>query len=53
MKRMRIVEVIFLIAFILCGCGIESIFTGGKELATWLVTAFVTLAAASVLGTRK
>ena len=49
--KMRIVEIVFLIAFVLCGCGIDSIFTGG--LWTWLVSAIVALASAAVLGTKK
>lgn len=50
MNKVRIIEVIFVVSFILCGCGIESIFSGARELITWLITAVVTLAAAAVLG---
>ena len=50
MMKKKIFELIFVVAFVLCGCGIDSIFSGVAELITWLVTAVVALAAAAVLG---
>lgn len=50
MMKTKIFELIFVVAFVLCGCGIDSIFSGVAELITWLVTAGVALAAAAVLG---
>lgn len=46
----KIIEIMFLISFVLTGCGIDSIFEGAKQAATWTVIALVMIACAWVLG---
>lgn len=46
----KIIEIMFLISFVLTGCGIDSIFEGAKQVATWAVIALVMIACAWVLG---
>ena len=45
MKK-RILGAVFFISFALTGCGMDSIFDGGKSLATWIVTAGVAVLSA-------
>ena len=45
MKK-RILGAVFIVSFMLTGCGIDSIFDGGKSLATWIVTAGVAVLSA-------
>ena len=45
MKK-RILGAVFMVSFMLTGCGIDSIFDGGKSLATWIVTAGVAVLSA-------
>ena len=45
MKK-RILGAVFMVAFMLTGCDIDSIFDGGKSLATWIVTAGVAVLSA-------
>lgn len=42
----RILGAVFVVSFMLTGCGIDSIFDGGKSLATWIVTAGVAVLSA-------
>jgi len=37
--KQRILGAVFMVSFILTGCGIDSIFDGGNSLATWIITA--------------
>lgn len=46
----KIIEIMFLISFVLTGCGIDSIFEGAKQAATWTVIALVMIGCAWVLG---
>lgn len=42
----RILGAVFVVSFMLTGCGIDSIFDGGKSLATWIITAGVAVLSA-------
>ena len=44
--KQRILGAVFVVAFMLTGCGIDSIFDGGKSLATWIITAGVAVLSA-------
>ena len=44
--KQRIVGAVFVVAFMLTGCGIDGIFDGGKNLATWIITAGVAVLSA-------
>ena len=44
--KQRILGAVFVVSFMLTGCGIDSIFDGGKSLATWIVTAGVAVLSA-------
>lgn len=44
--KQRILGAVFFISFALTGCGMDSIFDGGKSLATWIVTAGVAVLSA-------
>ena len=46
-----ILMTIFFMAFVLCGCGVESFFDGGAPLA--ILAALVALGCAAVLGHRQ
>lgn len=47
----KAVGIIFLFAWLLCGCSIESFFTGGAPVV--ILTALVAIAAAVVMGSNK
>ena len=44
--KQRILGAVFVVSFMLTGCGIDSIFDGGKSLATWIITAGVAVLSA-------
>ena len=48
----RIVEILFVISFILTGCGIDSIFVSKRDAITWVIAATVMIFCAAALGGR-
>lgn len=45
-----VVEILFVISFILTGCGIDSIFVSKRDAITWAIAATVTIFCAAALG---
>ena len=43
-KIKRLIEILFIMSFILTGCGIDSIFESKESMLTWIATAIVTVA---------
>ena len=41
---------LFIVSFIICGCGIESAFKDEKSFAVWAISLLVLIASAKVLG---
>ena len=42
MKKFKwLIEILFVLSFILTGCGIDSLFTSEESMWTWIITALV------------
>lgn len=46
----RIVEILFVISFILTGCGIDSIFVSKRDAITWAISVAVLIMCAASIG---
>ena len=51
MKR-KVIEVLFILSFILTGCGIDSIFISKAGALTWTIAAIVLIFCAAAMGGR-
>lgn len=50
--KRKAIEVLFVLSFILTGCGIDSIFVSKKDAMTWVIAATVMIFCAAALGGR-
>lgn len=50
MKKFKwLMEILFVLSFILTGCGIDSLFTSEESMWTWIITALVTVISAFIV----
>lgn len=48
-KFKKLMEIMFVLSFILTGCGIDSLFTSEESMWTWIITALVTVISAFIV----
>jgi len=44
-----LIEILFVLSFILTGCGIDSLFASEESMWTWIITALVTVISAFIV----
>lgn len=50
MKKFKwLIEILFVLSFILTGCGIDSLFASEESMWTWIITALVTVISAFIV----
>lgn len=45
----KLMEIMFVLSFILTGCGIDSLFASEESMWTWIITALVTVISAFIV----
>lgn len=48
-KFKKLMEIMFVLSFILTGCGIDSLFASEESMWTWIITALVTVISAFIV----
>ena len=48
-KFKKLMEIMFVLSFILTGCGIDSLFESEESMWTWIITALVTVISAFIV----
>lgn len=48
-KFKKLMDIMFVLSFILTGCGIDSLFASEESMWTWIITALVTVISAFIV----